>query len=224
MKGLKAFIVGAGGVALVVILLLGAYRNWKASLYSGLTSDKIADLDASNMAMLVFGILLVVVVVVVLWAARTNHPRAERAQDNDTAVDTTWRELGNVRPPQAQLQAPRYIDVPVMYNRGASQPLGAEMTLRSQVEDKDTHEQIELTVPYRYLLRFAKCASPSRSEWTGKPQLFYDAQRWFDAHGFLKAEGQTKVWRSEYPLQSRVEWLEQIEQQALGAGTRTRDD
>ena len=70
-------------------------------------------------------------------------------------------------PPRAQLPAPRYVDVPTYHTNGQAQPLAAEIVLRSNDADGQS-----LEVPYRYLLRFAKCATPKRDEWTGKPQQF----------------------------------------------------
>ncbi|MFZ4773922.1 MAG: hypothetical protein ACOYM3_01075 [Terrimicrobiaceae bacterium] len=118
-------------------------------------------------------------------------------------------------PARIQLPSPRYIDVPTYHANGQPQPLAAEIVLRSNDADGQP-----LEVPYRYLLRFARCITPKREEWTGKPQQFYQCQAWFDAHGFLQPQGQTRVWRPEYPLPSRLEWLQQFEPLTPVTGNR----
>jgi hypothetical protein len=217
MDGLKKVFSIIGVVAGVIMIMIVGIRTFLSSLYDDLPAGKIADIGMMNTLSFMAGIILVLVIVALVWAVRQMR-REDFIPINRQPVIDQWsqyQELPDYHAPMPQLPQPRTYTVPVNYHYGVPTPM-AETVLRSITEDQETHQEIELTVPLRYLMRFAKCKTPSRDEWTGKPQTFYDAQRFYDAHGFLQASGQTKVWRDEFPLKSRLDWLQDIENQVMG--------
>lgn len=213
---MRAIIATVAIIATAGFGVVAALRAVFGGLFDGLPTDKLADL-ATVAVVFTLGVVVLVRsgdwMGALIWRGRT-QPR----RDDGPVIDTSWRELPEYRPPVAQLLPPERIRVPVYTAMGQTRPIGAQPSIDTVLESV-THDAegraVKLEVPYRYLLRFAALPTPARSEWTGKPTLFYECQRFFDAHGFLRPEGQTKVWREEYPLEARREWLYQFEQAAL---------
>lgn len=132
----------------------------------------------------------------------------------------------NHRPPQAvrpQLPA-RVITVPrnVVYNQAV--PAGVQpyqpIVLETITGKDDEMPDQTLQVPLNLLMRFAACPTPSRGEWQGKAEVYTEAARFFRSHGMLAAGARNgHVWKPEYPLAVRRDWLLQYE----GAGARARE-
>lgn len=215
---MRVLIVTLAAVAAVGFGVVAALRAIFGGLFEGLDTNKLADIATLGVVFTI-GIVLLVrsgdLAGALIWRGRTQSRR-----DDGPVIDTSWRELPEYRQPVAQLPAPQRIRVPVYSAMGQAKPVGVQPATSSDtVLESVTHDAegrtVKLEVGYRYLLRFASLKTPARSEWTGKPSLFYECQRFFDAHGFLRPEGQTKVWRDEYPVESRKAWLYQFEQGAL---------
>ena len=206
VKSIVAMVITAA-VALV------AFREWRRSLLEGLSVGKIADIETNELLSLLGGVTLVLVIVVIVWMVKHRSTAVLERRDD---APYPMREIPNYQAPQAQLPAPWIVNAPVVRSYGQTTPLMAETVVRSLADD------VEIAVPYRYLLRFAKCPTPSRTEWTGKPAVFYEAQGFFALHGFLFDNGKAKTWKAEYPIECRLTWLQQFEH-VEGANNGTVD-
>lgn len=200
---------------LIALATIGAVIGGITLFITGLPEWKIAVLVVA------FGLAVIGTMFLCLqFFARTLDTRlGPRAQPGDV-IEADYRpanmQLQNYRPP-AQLAQPRRITVPISYNQGAPVPFGmvAEHADIDPVMRSVLPDDTELAVPLKYLIRFAKMERPTRVEWVGKPQLFYDAQRFYSAHGMMQDSGSTKAWRPEYPARKRAEWLQQFSEATL---------
>ncbi len=222
MRGIGNVLVVLAVIAAVGFGVVAAIRSVFGGLFEGLSSGKLADL-ATLAVVFIVGVVLVVRsgdwVGALIWRGRTSQPKQDAP-----VIEGEWRpaELSGYRAPVAQLPAPRVVSVPRMNVNGTARPMGVPTpeTVLTTAADDSEGKQTTLTIPIRYLYRFAKCPTPARSEWTGKPGVFYEAQRFFDSHGFMEPNGTTKVWRECYPIRARMDWLEQFEPHT-GAGKTT---
>ncbi len=219
MRGIGNLLVVLAVVAAVGFGVIAAIRAVFGGLFDGLSSSKLADLATLAVVFAAFVVLVVRSgdwAGALIWRGRTSQPKQDAP-----VIDTTWRELPNYQQPMAQLPAPRTIRVPVYSAMGKPQPMGAPMATATSAPAPETvlesftrdneGRTVKLEVSYRYLLRFASLKGPSRDEWTGRPAAFYQCQKFFNAHGFLKPNGRTLVWKDEYPIESRKSWLYQFE-------------
>lgn len=131
------------------------------------------------------------------------QPYSHSVLDDDTLPDT----LPNYQPPRQQLPAPRYITVPRFITNGQSQPWGVPPPAPVELQTVDAAGQT-LSVPLKYMMRFAGLPTPARSEWSGKTTMYTDCRNFFMTHGLLDPAGH---WHPGYPLPQRKEWLEQFE-------------
>lgn len=202
---MRNFLKAASAGTLALVVLLVAFRQWRATLYEGLPPGKVADIETDALAALVFGIALVLVVLLVVLATRRTPARTA------TTVEGDWHELADVRPPTPQLPAPRYVNIPRYTAFGSAQPLGAPRTPETIITTSTEDQAAQLEVPLKYLRRFAALDGPTREHWQGKTTAYTDARRFFTLHGFLDDAGK---WKPEYPLPSRRQWLEQFDEHA----------
>lgn len=129
------------------------------------------------------------------------------------------------RPPRAVTpQLPARVVSVMRYTNEHRQaiPLGAPpyqpIVLETKTGDDDEIPGATLQVGLNFLMRFAACPTPARSEWQGKPQTYGDAARFFMSHGMLNTTTRGGyAWRPEYPAASRRAWLMQYESAREGA-------
>ncbi len=218
---MKRFVLIVSIASVGTMLAVYAYREWLRNLYSGLSADKIADMQLNNSLtfLCAAGIVLIVLGMVLFARSLANFNSQSRVprmpvqhwQQEPEYIEGTYWEKD--QPVQRAIQQPYRVTVPIMYENGVPYPSGIEtreLVLHSVGEDQDGHE-VQLDVPFKYLERFANCDTPARTDkqWSGKPTIFYECQRWFFAHGLLEDYGQTKVWRGRYPKDVRLKWLNQ---------------
>jgi len=118
------------------------------------------------------------------------------------------------QPPRAALPPPRVVRVPRYIDNGRPTPIGAPppIVIETTAGDDDDAPGERLALPLSWLMRFAACPTPTRSEWTGDKSKYAESARVFLAHGLLdRSPNNGYLWKSEYPLAARREWLAQFE-------------
>jgi len=118
------------------------------------------------------------------------------------------------QPPRPALPPPRVVRVPRFIDNGTPRPTGAPppIMIETTAGDDDDAPGERLALPLSWLMRFAACPTPARSEWTGDKTKYAESARVFLAHGLLNRSANNGYeWKSEYPLSARREWLAQFE-------------
>lgn len=194
---MKAFM----GLVVIMLATIGLVYLALYELFDGLSPARIAGVVLAGILALAAGILLTLALVNrLLGRARMTPARHYELQPDE------WTELDTYRPPQEQLPAPARVVVPRYSNMGTAQPWNApapKVELQTTTDNGTT-----LTVPLRFLLRFASLDGPSRAQWSGKSTTYSDCRNFFRAHGLLDDSGK---WKPTYPIDSRRRWLEQFD-------------
>ncbi|MCZ7554751.1 MAG: hypothetical protein M5U05_19610, partial [Anaerolineales bacterium] len=126
-------------------------------------------------------------------------------------VEADYRVL-TPRAPVAQLPA-RTISIPRNTANGMAQPWGMQAQPRPQPTIETVNDMGEhIGVPLNFLFRFLALPTPSRTEWTGKREIYSQCVELCNAQGLLDRQpnGGYK-WKPEYPLTSRKQWALQFE-------------
>jgi hypothetical protein len=195
-----------GGAALVVIVY--AYRQWRLSLYTGMSVSQIADVQTSELLFLLFGIgLVLLVLLLVIGTLRGN--RISLPREEPDYIDVT------PMPARRQIQQPRHVNVPRLQVNNTPRPIGAQpptiLSTTFDATDRDGAIQAQhIDVPLELLFKLAKLNGPTRSEWSGRNENYSMARKFFMSHGFIDAT--TGKWKPEYARDQRLDWLGQFEE------------
>lgn len=204
---MKKLLYGAGAVVLIAGLALFEFRQWRISLFTDMATEKIADIETSELLFMLFGIGLVLVLVLLLVGMLRGN-RISIPRSDGEVIDVT------PTPARQQLQRPRYVNVPRLQENNQPRPIGARPapTILTTQYEKQSGETAELQVDLKRLYTLAACETPTRAEWKrergGGNDYYTQALGFFRAHGFLTDDGH---WRDEYDRQARESWLEQFE-------------
>lgn len=220
MKYLLAVFASFAAVILV-------FRQWRMDLYATMQPAQLANIDTMMILVTLVIIAGALGIFACGYAIANRKPRTEIYTAPDAPIDTSWRPY---KPPQPQISAPQTITIPRYQVMNHAAPLGiTEHTattptapppmIRTVIDDS------EIAVGLQYLVRYARMDTPTRTAWTGKPQLFYECQKLFDAHGMMQRTANNgRTWKQEYPARVRAQWLQQFTADHYPTGMSTNQD
>ena len=164
------------------------------------------------------------------WSRRPTHETPIITQARTIPPQRQAPQLAPIAPTY-QLPAPIYADIPTFTYQGKPIPYG--LVSHQQKLDEE-HPPIEqyifdpeptidrdkvilrtrtaegkiIEIGAKLLMRFAKCATPTRSEWTGDKKYYGICAEYAAAQGILTKEGTGYKWVEGYPLETRMQWVD----------------
>jgi len=224
-RGVKVrrLLESVGSLALVVSVVIAAiagaiaiFREWRISLYHGMTMEQVADVETSMVLTLVGGILLVLVVMALVIGIKRDSNIPISTQQ---PITTTWRNVTSYQPPVAELPAGEVINVPHYTVNDKAQPWQAQEKPAPILRSIDDNGE-PITVPFDRLSQFIKLTTPTRKEWTGDRDMYGECARFCDLHGLLvKKPNGGWAWDERYPIESRRAWAAQFSSAYTREGT-----
>ena len=204
---MKKLLYGAGAVVLIAGLALFEFRQWRISLFTDMATEKIADIETSELLFMLFGIGLVLVLVLLLVGMLRGN-RISIPRSDGEVIDRNTDAGAPTTPTAAVCQRAAIAgEQPAAAHRRKAGANYINNAIR-----KASGETAELQVDLKRLYTLAACETPTRAEWKrergGGNDYYTQALGFFRAHGFLTDDGH---WRDEYDRQARESWLEQFE-------------